>query len=49
MTEDNDNRETLLLVDDNPTNLQVLRQTLEAIDCKMLVAKNGETCTVHCR
>jgi serine phosphatase RsbU (regulator of sigma subunit) len=42
MTENNDKRETLLLVDDNPTNLQVLRQTLQDIDCKMLIAKNGE-------
>jgi len=35
--------EALLLVDDNPTNLQVLYQTLEATGCKLLVAKNGET------
>ena len=42
MTENNDKRETLLLVDDNPTNLQVLRQALQGIDCKMLFAKNGE-------
>ena len=34
---------TLLLVDDNPTNLQVLYQTLETTGCKLLVAKNGET------
>ncbi len=41
-----DNRlenEALLLVDDNPTNLQVLYQTLETTGCKLLVAKNGET------
>ena len=42
MAENNDKRETLLLVDDNPTNLQVLRQALQGIDCKMLFAKNGE-------
>jgi sigma-B regulation protein RsbU (phosphoserine phosphatase) len=42
MAENNDNRETLLLVDDNPTNLQVLRQALQGMDCKMLFAKNGE-------
>ena len=42
MTKNNDKRETLLLVDDNSTNLQVLRQTLQGIDCKMLIAKNGE-------
>ena len=35
--------ESLLLVDDNPTNLQVLYQTLETTGCKLLVAKNGET------
>ena len=35
--------ESLLLVDDNPTNLQVLYQTLESTGCKLLVAKNGET------
>jgi len=34
--------ESLLLVDDNPTNLQVLYQTLESTGCKLLVAKNGE-------
>ena len=43
MTKNNDKREIILLVDDNPTNLQVLRQTLQGIDCKMLIAKNGET------
>lgn len=42
MAKNKDKRETLLLVDDNPTNLQVLRQTLQGIDCKMLIAKNGE-------
>ena len=42
MAENDDKRETLLLVDDNPTNLQVLRQALHGIDCKMLFAKNGE-------
>jgi len=35
--------EALLLVDDNPTNLQVLYQTLETTGCKLLVAKNGES------
>ncbi len=33
--------ESILLVDDNPTNLQVLFQTLEGIGCKLLIAKNG--------
>ena len=32
----------ILLVDDNPTNLQVLFQTLEGRDYNLLVAKNGE-------
>jgi len=40
-TTDN-NSETLLLVDDNPTNLQVLYQTLEGHGYKLLLAKNGE-------
>jgi sigma-B regulation protein RsbU (phosphoserine phosphatase) len=35
--------EKILLVDDNPTNLQVLFQTLEGRDYSLLVAKNGET------
>ena len=34
--------ESILLVDDNPTNLQVLFQTLDGIGCKLLIAKNGE-------
>jgi len=38
----NDFQETLLLVDDNPTNLQVLYQTLEGRGYKLLLAKNGE-------
>jgi sigma-B regulation protein RsbU (phosphoserine phosphatase) len=37
-------QETILLVDDNPTNLQMLYQLLEkSIGGKLLVAKNGET------
>ena len=31
-----------MLVDDNPTNLQVLYQTLEGVGCKLLIAKSGE-------
>ena len=34
--------ESILLVDDNPTNLQVLFQTLEGVECKLLIAKNGQ-------
>jgi sigma-B regulation protein RsbU (phosphoserine phosphatase) len=37
------NNEKILLVDDNPTNLQVLFQTLEGRGYNLLVAKNGET------
>jgi sigma-B regulation protein RsbU (phosphoserine phosphatase) len=43
MPDHNNEDESLLLVDDNPTNLQVLYQTLETTGCKLLVAKNGET------
>ncbi len=31
----------ILLVDDNTANLQVLRESLEGLGCKILVAKNG--------
>ena len=31
----------ILLVDDNTTNLQVLRETLEPLGCKILIAKSG--------
>ncbi len=37
----NSDTESILLVDDNPTNLQVLFQTLEGVGCKLLIAKNG--------
>jgi sigma-B regulation protein RsbU (phosphoserine phosphatase) len=43
MTDNNRETESILLVDDNPTNLQVLYQTLEVTGCKLLVAKDGET------
>ncbi|UCF33430.1 MAG: response regulator [Phycisphaerales bacterium] len=35
-------QEQVLLVDDNPTNLQLLYQTLEGHDYKLLVARSGE-------
>ncbi len=35
-------QDTILLVDDNPTNLQVLFGTLEELGHKLLVAKSGE-------
>ena len=38
----NNNPITLLLVDDNPTNLQVLYQTLDCHEYKLLLAKSGE-------
>ena len=34
--------ESILLVDDQPANLQVLLQTLKSVGCNLLVAKNGE-------
>jgi phosphoserine phosphatase RsbU/P len=37
-------KETILLVDDNPVNLQLLFELLEKnVGCKLLVAKNGES------
>jgi len=42
MENNNSAAESILLVDDNPTNLQVLFQTLEGVGCKLLIAKNGE-------
>ena len=41
-TTDQKEPERILLVDDNPTNLQVLFQTLEGQGYKLLIAKNGE-------
>ncbi|PJE78990.1 Sensor protein FixL [invertebrate metagenome] len=38
-----DGTECILLVDDNPTNLQVLLQTLNGRGYKLLIAKNGES------
>jgi sigma-B regulation protein RsbU (phosphoserine phosphatase) len=35
--------ESILLVDDEPANLQVLFQTLKNVGCNLLVAKSGET------
>ena len=41
---DSQAEEKILLVDDNPTNLQMLYQLLEkSVGGKLLVAKNGET------
>lgn len=41
MTESNDETEAILLVDDNPTNLQLLFETLDGRGFKLLIAKNG--------
>ena len=35
--------DSILLVDDQPANLQMLSQTLESLGSKLLFAKNGET------
>jgi adenylate cyclase len=43
MTESNDATEAILLVDDNPTNLQLLFETLDGRGFKLLVAKDGNT------
>ena len=43
MTESNPATETILLVDDNPTNLQLLFETLDGRGYKLLVAKDGKT------
>ena len=43
MTESNDATEAILLVDDNPTNLQLLFETLDGRGFKLLIAKDGNT------
>ena len=40
-TTDSKEPQRILLVDDNPTNLQVLFQTLEGRGYKLLIAKSG--------
>ncbi|MEJ2222731.1 MAG: response regulator [Desulfobacterales bacterium] len=42
MTENNDATEAILLVDDNPTNLQLLFETLDGRGYKLLIAKSGK-------
>ena len=37
-------QELILIVDDNPTNIQVLSDLLKEYEFKVLVAKDGETC-----
>ncbi|MGD9122152.1 MAG: response regulator [Desulfobacterales bacterium] len=41
MTPDNTAEEAILLVDDNPTNLQLLFETLDGRGYKLLIAKDG--------
>ena len=42
MTSDNSTAEAILLVDDNPTNLQLLFETLDGRGYKLLIAKDGK-------
>ena len=43
MIKSSDATEAILLVDDNPTNLQLLFETLDGRGYKLLVAKDGKT------
>jgi len=43
MMPDNSAAEAILLVDDNPTNLQLLFETLDGRGYKLLIAKDGKT------
>jgi two-component system sensor histidine kinase ChiS len=43
MTQSNNETEAILLVDDNPTNLQLLFETLDGRGYKLLIAKDGKT------
>ena len=43
MTKSNNETEAILLVDDNPTNLQLLFETLDGRGYKLLIAKDGKT------
>jgi two-component system sensor histidine kinase ChiS len=43
MTQSNNEAEAILLVDDNPTNLQLLFETLDGRGYKLLIAKDGKT------
>jgi sigma-B regulation protein RsbU (phosphoserine phosphatase) len=43
VTDDTQERQTVLLVDDNATNLQVLYQTLKDLGPRVLIARSGET------
>ena len=42
MTQSNNETEAILLVDDNPTNLQLLFETLDGRGYKLLIAKDGK-------
>ncbi len=41
--------ESILLVDDQPANLEVLLRTLQGVGCKLLVARSGEAALVIAR
>jgi DNA-binding response OmpR family regulator len=43
MTKNDNETEAILLVDDNPTNLQLLFETLDGRGYKLLIAKDGKT------
>jgi two-component system sensor histidine kinase ChiS len=42
-TPTNDNKDTILIVDDDPTNLSLLFDSLQERGCKVLVAEDGES------
>ena len=49
MNESNNATEAILLVDDNPTNLQLLFETLDGRGYKLLIAKDGKTALLIAR
>ena len=49
MTKSNDETEAILLVDDNPTNLQLLFETLDGRGYKLLIAKDGNAALLKLR
>ena len=49
MTPDNSAEEAILLVDDNPTNLQLLFETLDGRGYKLLIAKDGNAALLKLR
>jgi two-component system sensor histidine kinase ChiS len=49
MPKSNNETEAILLVDDNPTNLQLLFETLDGRGYKLLIAKDGKTALLIAR